>query len=211
MRLPYGLGSPCRAVTPDCPIRRFERPHAQHEAHNASSTALPDEGSGSNFYIHSSFCLRYAGSRMRLCFLPEVDVRCTNVPGSDPRELLSPPAELAACNPQGRQSGALLLVRRPAASSRFNIPTLLEESCRRNGSSLSYRRSMSFNLRYRVASAVGLCLGPSVLRPESEAYSITSARVSINQHLRDVKSDGHRGRFTFRWKTCAVLVLSKKF
>jgi phytoene synthase len=165
--------------------------------------------SGSNFYYSFLFLPKIRREAMYAvyAFCREVDsVVDEPSPGSDPREALAcRRAELTAMYHPGtspEDTFSPVMACLAAHVRRFDIPQrYFEEVIAGVEMDLSVHRYRTFDelstYCYRVASAVGLiCLRIfGALRPESEAYAINlGIAFQLTNILRDVKSDGHRGR-----------------
>ena len=172
-------------------------------------TALTKQ-SGSNFYYSFLFLPKIRREAMYAvyAFCREVDGAVDEPPpGSDPREALAcRRAELAAIYQTGASAADTTFSPVMACLAthvrRFDIPqSYFEDVIAGVEMDLSVHRYRTFDelstYCYRVASAVGLiCLRIfGALRPESAAYAINlGLAFQLTNILRDVKSDGHRGR-----------------
>jgi phytoene synthase len=166
--------------------------------------------SGSNFYYSFLFLpkLRREAMYAVYAFCREVDsVVDEPTPGSDPREALARRrAELAAMYQteelEAHSTFSPVMACLAAHVRRFDIPQRhFEDVIAGVEMDLSVDRYQTFDelsrYCYRVASAVGLiCLRIfGALKPESEAYAINlGLAFQLTNILRDVKSDGDRGR-----------------
>ena len=168
------------------------------------------KGSGSNFYYSFLFLPKIRREAMYAvyAFCREIDSLVDEPShGSDPRAALtSRRAELAALY-QGTVSEADRSLSPVMAClarhvRQFNIPqNYFEEVIAGVEMDLSVHRYRTFEelstYCYRVASAVGLiCLRIfGAVRPESENYAINlGLAFQLTNILRDVRSDGDRGR-----------------
>ena len=172
-------------------------------------TALT-KSSGSSFYYSFLFLPKERREAMYAvyAFCRDVDsIVDEPVPGSDPRKTLAARraelAEIYRNSPLRPTSFASPIMACLAKHiRRFNIPqAYFDEIISGVEMDLSVHRYQTFEelstYCYRVASAVGLvCLRIfGALRPESEAYAINlGLAFQLTNILRDVKSDGARGR-----------------
>jgi 15-cis-phytoene synthase len=165
--------------------------------------------SGSNFYYSFLFLPKVRREAMYAvyAFCREVDsVVDEPSPGSDPREVLARRrAELATMYQPGTSGDgnfSPVIACLAAHVRRFDIPqSYFEDVIAGVEMDLSVDRYRTFDelstYCYRVASSVGLiCLRIfGALKAESEAYAINlGLAFQLTNILRDVKSDGHRGR-----------------
>jgi phytoene synthase len=188
-------------------------------------TALT-KGSGSNFYYSFLFLPKMRREAMYAvyAFCREIDsVVDEPSQGSDPRAALaSRRAELAAMYQASATEAESSLSPVMACLARhvrqFDIPrNYFEDVIAGVEMDLSVHRYTTFEelsiYCYRVASAVGLiCLKIfGAIRPESESYAINlGLAFQLTNILRDVKSDGDRGRIYLPLEDLARFQVSER-